>query len=254
LTTTGQPAASAEALGEAFVRSLTQGAGQFCTNPGIVLALDDPDLDRFVSAASAALSQAAPAVMLTPGIHRAYEAGVAALTAHPEVREHARGCVGEGLNQGRGVLFEASGEAFLEHESLAHEVFGASSLVLRCRDFDELKRVINRLEGQLTATLHMAEADRALAQALLPALERKAGRILANGWPTSTPVGHAMVHGGPFPATSDARTTSVGSLAIERFLRPVCYQDIPDALLPPVLQASNPWRVARRIDGVAQPG
>ncbi len=123
-------------------------------------------------------------------------------------------------------------------------MFGASSLIVRCRDVDQLKRVVGRLEGQLTATLHMADGDHALAQALLPMLERKAGRILANGWPTGVEVGHAMVHGGPFPATSDARGTSVGSLAIERFLRPVCYQDVPDAAAAPRAAGVEP--LARR--------
>lgn len=242
----------AERLGEAFVASLTLGVGQFCTNPGLVLALDGPDLDRFVEAASKALKTVPAAVMLSPGIHRAYEAGVASLSGHERVAERARGCVGEGVNQGRGALFETTGEAFLVDDALSHEVFGASSLVVRCRDFDQLTQVVRRLEGQLTATLQMTEADQPLARTLLPILERKAGRILANGWPTGVEVSHAMVHGGPYPATSDSRTTSVGTLAINRFLRPVCYQDIPDVLLPPVIKADNPWGVRRRVNGVPQ--
>ena len=245
-------AARAESLAEGFIGSLTLGVGQFCTNPGLVLALDGPDLDRFVDAAAAALSTAPAATMLSPGIHQAYETGVAALVAHDEVLERARGRVGEGLTQGRGALFETRGAAFLDHDCLAHEVFGASSLIVRCHDFDELARVVRRLEGQLTATLHLAEADQGLARSLVSVLERKAGRILVNGWPTGVEVSHAMVHGGPYPATFDGRSTSVGSLAIERFLRPVCYQDFPDALLPPLLQASNPWRISRRVNGVAQ--
>jgi NADP-dependent aldehyde dehydrogenase len=187
------------------------------------------------------------------GIHRSYEVGVAALTAHPNVVERACGCVGAGLSQGRGALFETSGAAFL-HDDLAQEIFGTAFLIVRCHDFDELMRVVRRLEGQLTATLHMTGSDQSLARSLLPLLERKASRILANGWPTGVEVGPAMVHGGPYPATIDGRSTSVGSLAIDRFLRPVCYQDIPDALLPPLLQASNPWNVGRRVNGAAQTG
>lgn len=239
----------AERLGEAFVASLTMGVGQFCTNPGLVLALDGPDLDRFVQTAAKALSAVPSAVMLSPGIHRAYEAGVAALASHRDVAEKARGCVGEGVNQGRGALFETTGAAFLADETLAHEVFGSSSVVVRCHDFDQLTEVARRLEGQLTATLQMTAADQPLAQRLLPILERKAGRILANGWPTGVEVTHAMVHGGPYPATSDSRTTSVGTLAIHRFLRPVCYQDIADALLPPAVKAGNPWGLRRLVDG-----
>jgi NADP-dependent aldehyde dehydrogenase len=128
------------------------------------------------------------------------------------------------------------------------EVFGPASLIVRCRDEGELIAVVTSLEGQLTATLHLADEDQALAARLLPLLELKAGRLIANGWPTGVEVSHAMVHGGPFPATSDGRSTSVGTLAIERFLRPVCYQDVPAPLLPPELSDDAP-PVPRRIDG-----
>jgi NADP-dependent aldehyde dehydrogenase len=245
----GALAERAEKLGEAFVGSVTLGVGQFCTNPGLVFALDGPDLERFVRSADAALSKAPAAVMLSPGIHRAYEAGIAKLSGNSKVVERARGCVGEGVNQGRAALFETTDEAFRTDPSLSHEVFGASSLVVRCANEDELVEAVAGLEGQLTATLHITDQDLPLARRLLPILERKAGRILANGWPTGVEVTHAMVHGGPFPATTDGRTTSVGTLAIDRFLRPVCYQDLPDALLPPALQAGNPWGVRRRTNG-----
>jgi NADP-dependent aldehyde dehydrogenase len=130
---------------------------------------------------------------------------------------------------------------------LLEEVFGASSLIVRCADLGELARVIESLEGQLTATLHMDEADHAEAAKLIPILEKKVGRILANGWPTGVEVAHAMVHGGPYPATTDGRSTSVGTLAIERFLRPVCYQALPAALLPPELRDGA--GVPRLVDG-----
>ena len=129
-------------------------------------------------------------------------------------------------------------------ERLGHEVFGSSSLVVRCPDVDTLVTLSERLEGQLTATLQMEPADAGIARRLIPILERKCGRILANGWPTGVEVGHAMVHGGPFPATSDSRTTSVGSLAIRRFLRPVCYQDLPPDLLPEELRDDEPAEAA----------
>jgi NADP-dependent aldehyde dehydrogenase len=128
-------------------------------------------------------------------------------------------------------------------------VFGPSSVIVRCRDHDDVMQVIAGLEGQLTATIHIEKADEAIAAQLLPLLREKAGRVLANGWPTGVEVTWAMVHGGPYPATSDGRTTSVGTLAMTRFLRPVCYQDIPDALLPPALQRANPWQLPRRVDG-----
>lgn len=132
---------------------------------------------------------------------------------------------------------------------LQQEVFGASSLVVKCRDAEQVRAVAARLEGQLTATVHADEEDLDEAGRLLSVLELKAGRILFDGWPTGVEVGHAMVHGGPYPATSDSRTTSVGSLAIERFLRPVAYQDVPPSLLPTAVADGNPEQLWRRIDG-----
>ena len=245
----GALAKDAEGLGKAFVGSLGMGAGQFCTNPGLVFALDTPELARFVAAASEAMAASAPQVMLTPGIHKAYETAVAGLEKHADVKEVARGCIGDGVNQGRGGLFETTAAAFRADPVLSHEIFGASSLVVRCPDIGTLIALIETFEGQLTTTLHFTAEDHDLLRKLLPGLERKAGRILANGWPTGVEVGHAMVHGGPFPATSDGRSTSVGTLAIERFLRPICYQDIPDDLLPASLQQENPLKINRRLDG-----
>ena len=152
------------------------------------------------------------------------------------------------------ALFQAEAKAFLADPALSHEVFGAAAIVVRCADLGEVAQVIGALEGQLTATLQLDPDDHADAAHLLPALQAKVGRVLANGWPTGVEVTRAMVHGGPYPATSDGRTTSVGSLAIMRFLRPVCFQDIPDALLPPALQAANPWRLARQVDGAWERG
>lgn len=229
-------AARGSALGEAFVASLTMGAGQFCTNPGLILAIEGEGLDAFTNAAAGALAAAKPQTMLTRGIHSAYQGGVEALAGSAAVETLAMGEVGEGAAEGRAALFTTNAQAFLADERLGHEVFGAASLIVRCRDEAELLAVIDKAEGQLTATLQMDTPDEPLAARLLPLLERKAGRILANGWPTGVEVGHAMVHGGPFPATSDGRSTSVGSMAIERFLRPVCYQNFSAALLPPELR------------------
>ena len=247
----GALAAGAEKLGRDFIGSVTLGAGQFCTNPGLVLAVGGPGLDSFVASAAAALSDYAPSAMLTPGIHRAYEAGRKVLSENRRVDRVAEGKVGEGVNRGTGALFVTEGADFLADETLSHEVFGASSLVVRCRDEDELLRVSRKLEGQLTVTLHLATSDLAAARRLLPVLEMKAGRILANGWPTGVEVSPAMMHGGPFPATSDGRSTSVGSLAIRRFLRPVCYQDMPPELLPDALRDSALGALPHMMDGTA---
>jgi NADP-dependent aldehyde dehydrogenase len=187
--------------------------------------------------------------MLTAGIHAAYERGVDRLKRQKAVATIARGLEKSGTNCGRGALFAISGAAFLQHPEVAEEVFGASSVVVRCADEAELVQVLEHLEGQLTATLHLTDKDTALAARVIPVLERKAGRLIANGWPTGVEVSHAMVHGGPYPSTADGRSTSVGTLAIERFLRPVCYQDFPDELLPAALRREAPKR-PRRVDGV----
>jgi NADP-dependent aldehyde dehydrogenase len=242
-------AGRAEGIGRDFVASLTLGAGQFCTNPGLVLALDGPDLDTFLAAAAAALQASAGATMLTPGIAQSYAHGVAKLSANKQVRMVARGQQGATANGCQGGLFVTDAASFLADPDMQEEIFGAASLVIRCASLEDMQTVAEQLEGQLTATIQMEEADTAIARRLLPILERKAGRILVNGWPTGVEVCDAMVHGGPFPATSDPRSTSVGTLAIRRFLRPVCYQDLPAALLPDALQDDSSLAIPRRIDG-----
>lgn len=238
----------AAAIGEAFVASLLMGAGQFCTGPGLVLAVEGEGLDNFINAAASSLKEAAPATMLTAGIAKAYEAGVGALASNPSVETVARGKSG-GCNQCVAGLFVTSGSAFLENGSLSDEIFGSSSLIVRCADETQLTRIVEQLEGQLTASLHIEESDHGAAGALLPVLEHKVGRILVNGFGTGVEVAHAMVHGGPFPATSDGRSTSVGTMAIERFTRPVCYQNFPEALLPEDLKDSSTRGFDRLVDG-----
>ena len=185
--------------------------------------------------------------MLTPGIHKAYLAGVQELSGQPGVSILAEGGQADTPNQCQAALLATTAQAFLrDPHGLGREVFGSCCVIIRCADAAEMVKVAQSVEGQLTATLHLEPGqDEALIRELLPVLELKAGRILANGFPTGVEVCHAMVHGGPFPATSDPRSTSVGSAAIERFLRPVCYQDIPDAFLPEPLKAANPWGIAR---------
>lgn len=239
------------ALAAGFVQSLTLGAGQFCTNPGLVIGIEGADLDAFADMAAAAIRDSAPQVMLTPDIHRRFETGAADLEKHPAVTHVARAAAGEGP-RARAGLFRTNAARFLADRHLSAEVFGPAAILVAVSDLDEAARIIRALEGQLTTTLHFDTQDEPLAAALLPLLARKAGRVLANAWPTGVEVAPAMVHGGPFPATSDGRSTSVGPLAITRFLRPVCYQDIPDVLLPVALRADNPWGLERRIDGVPE--
>ncbi|POX38040.1 aldehyde dehydrogenase (NADP(+)), partial [Streptomyces sp. Ru73] len=238
-----------EELADAFAESLVLGAGQFCTNPGLVLAVEGDGFDAFAARAAGAIDGNAGGTMLTTGIAESYRRETEAVGARPGVRVLARGAQPDTASAGRSLLMAVDGDDFRADPELQREMFGAASLLIRCRDLKHVTEVLEALEGQLTATVHTADTDLDAARALLPVLERRAGRVLFNGWPTGVEVGHAMVHGGPYPATSDARTTSVGSLAIERFLRPVAYQNVPDALLPPPLQDANPYRIPRRIDG-----
>lgn len=224
-------AARGQAIGKAFAGSLTLGAGQFCTNPGLLLAVDGPGLQSFLDAAGEALSAIPAQTMLTAGISKAYATNRAKLAEHEAVSLVAEGLEGD-ASQGRAALFVTSAAQFLADHALQDEVFGATGLVVRCADLRELEQVLDALEGQLTIALHIDEADEADARRLLPTLELLAGRILVNGFGTGVEVSPAMVHGGPYPATSDGRTTSVGTRAIERFLRPVSYQDLPESLRP----------------------
>lgn len=237
----------AESIADGFIASLVGSAGQLCTNPGLVIALDSPGLDRFVTQAKAAVAKAGATTMLTPGIHAAYEQGVERMSTQPGVAVLARSQTTGTGHTCQAALLETSAEAFLaSHKILGQEVFGASSMLIRCQDVQQFYALIDVLEGQLTATLHCTQADDAdLVAGLLRVLELKAGRLLANGFPTGVEVCAAMVHGGPFPATSEPRSTSVGTAAIRRFLRPVCYQDIPDGALPLALQRANPWGITR---------
>ncbi|MCO1653782.1 aldehyde dehydrogenase (NADP(+)) [Pseudonocardia sp. S2-4] len=232
-----------------FVGSLTLGAGQFCTNPGLVFVPRGGAGDRFVATVGAQVGAAAGQTMLTAGIGRAFVDAAARVAAVAGVREVGRGSAGPTGNAPAPAVFEVDVRDFLARPELQAEMFGAAALIVRHDGVDDLLAATRALEGQLTATVHAAPAEYADVARLLPALERRAGRIVFGGWPTGVEVNHAMVHGGPFPATSDGRTTSVGTLAIERFLRPVAYQDLPAELLPEPVHPDNPWRQLRRVDG-----
>lgn len=220
----------AEELGKGWAGSLTMGAGQFCTNPGIAIMLDNVDSNTMIAAASAALSDVSAQTMLTDGIADAYRSGVAAMDESgikPVLRSQD--------SEGRSALpnlFTVSAQAWLDNPTLHHEVFGPLGLVVLADSVEQMVELARHLEGQLTCTIHLDEGDHAACQKLLPVLERKAGRLLANGFPTGVEVNDTMVHGGPYPASTNFGATSVGTLSIRRFLRPVCYQNIPKALLP----------------------
>jgi NADP-dependent aldehyde dehydrogenase len=222
--------ARAEGLGQGWAGSLTMGAGQFCTNPGIAIVADGPDADRFTAAAVEALGKVAPQTMLTDGIAKAYHDGQARFASRNTVKP-----LFTTQSAGRDALpnlFEISGEQFLADHALSEEVFGPLGLVVRVGSVDEMERLARNFEGQLTATIHMDAGDLEDAKRLRPVLERKAGRVLVNGFPTGVEVVDSMVHGGPYPASTNFGATSVGTMSIRRFLRPVSYQNMPEGLLP----------------------
>jgi 2,5-dioxopentanoate dehydrogenase len=214
-----------------------------------VLLIDGPHTKTFIDAAAQALAKKGAQTMLTPGIAAAYKDGIARRGDVNGVQSVAQGAQTEAACSALPALFATNATQFLAEAALEDEIFGPSSLIVTCADVGEMIKVAEYLEGQLTATLQVEPEDHELARQLLPTLERKAGRILANGFPTGVEVSYAMVHGGPFPATSDPRATSVGATAIDRFLRPVCYQDLPAALLPEAVQDDNPLKLWRLRDG-----
>ena len=222
--------ARAAAIGTGWSGSLTMGAGQFCTNPGIAVVIEGAEADAFIEAAVASLAQVGPQTMLTDGIASAYKKGRDVIRATAGVREVLSTTCN--LREATPYLFVTTGEAWLGNHVLGEEVFGPLGLVVTVKDEAEMLKIAHSLSGQLTATLHMEAGDTALGQKLMPVLERKAGRILTNGFPTGVEVSDTMVHGGPYPASTNFGATSVGTMAIRRFLRPVCYQNMPDALLP----------------------
>jgi len=246
----GALAARGAAIASGFAASLVMGVGQFCTNPGLVLGLAGTDFDAFAAAAAEALKPVPAATMLSAGIAQSYQRAEDSLAAQADVTPLLRG---ESADcKGAPSLFVTSGEAFLNNHALSAEVFGPTSLLVACRDVEQVLQILESMEGQLTATLQLQDGDEGditIARRLLPVLERRVGRILANGFPTGVEVSTAMVHGGPFPATSDGRSSSVGTAAIQRFLRPVSYQNLPRALLPEVLREPNERGLWRRRDG-----
>ena len=223
-------AARGAEIGTGWAASLTMGAGQFCTNPGIAVVPEGPGADAFAEAATEALGGSGTQVMLTGGIADAYRRGRDTVAAATGVRELLTSTCD--LRNATPYLYAVDAEAWLANEELGEEVFGPLGLIVRASGVDEMVAVAHSLRGQLTCTLHLDADDGEDAARLAPILERKAGRLLANGFPTGVEVADAMVHGGPYPATTNFGHTSVGTLSIRRFLRPVCYQNWPDGLLP----------------------
>jgi NADP-dependent aldehyde dehydrogenase len=237
-----------ETIAKELAASVVMGCGQFCTNPGLVIGVQSSAFSAFLEQLQVQMADQAPQTMLNAGGLRSYSQGLAHLLAHEGIT-HLAGKQQAG-NQAQPQLFKADVQLLLKGDALLQEeVFGPATIVIEAKDDAELKAALQALRGQLTATLIGEPGDLQGYQWLVPVLEQKVGRILVNGYPTGVEVCDAMVHGGPYPATSDARGTSVGTLAIDRFLRPVCYQNYPDALLPEALRNGNPLGLKRLVNG-----
>ncbi len=228
----GAVAERGDAIAQGWAGSLTMGAGQFCTNPGVAVVLDSDETRAFVAAARDAVGDVGAQTMLTDGIADAYRSGRDRIAGSAGVREVLTSVCD--LRNATPYLYETDADAWLANEELGEEVFGPLGLIVHANDAAQMAQIARSLQGQLTVTIHMDDspADTDLARTLMPIVERKAGRVLFNGYPTGVEVADSMVHGGPYPASTNFGHTSVGTLAIRRFLRPVCYQNMPGSVAP----------------------
>jgi NADP-dependent aldehyde dehydrogenase len=238
-------------IAQGFHQSVTLGVGQFCTNPGLVVAIEGESLQKFTDELVKLTNHYSPGNMLHSGIREAYEKAVAEVEAKPGVDVLARSKTlpDASRTEAAGFLLGTRAADFLADSDLSAEIFGPSTMLVTCRSRDEIFWLAKTLDGHLTSTLHADEDDLVEYADLVPILEEKVGRLILNGFPTGVEVCHAMHHGGPFPATTDVRETSVGTAAIKRFARPVCYQDFPDTALPVELQNGNARGIWRLING-----
>lgn len=231
-----------------YAGSITQGVGQFCTNPGLIIGVEGEGLQQFIRFLATEIRNIAPATMLHPGIARSFVQKREEALKQPGVITEAVSEVEARENQGLPTIASASGQAFLNNPVLHREVFGPYSIVISCRDIEEMIRVAQHLEGQLTSTIMCTDEDAKNHPGLFDAVQDICGRFILNGVPTGVEVCRSMQHGGPFPATTDSRFTSVGADGIRRFARPVCYQNWPGHLLPPELQDANPLNLWRMVN------
>jgi len=240
----------AASLATGMSASVNLGVGQFCTNPGLVLLGMSPEAEIFKETLRGAMETASKGIMLNEGICQAYQAGVNEFFQQSNISTlvGSRSDTGAGCQAGP-FLFEVDGSDFLANKEFSRELFGPATVLVRYQDKRELMEIISGLEGQLTGTIHGTEMDIESNKEAIALLESKVGRLIYNGFPTGVEVCHSMVHGGPFPSTSDGRSTSVGTHAIERFCRYVAYQDSPQGQLPPELKDDNPLGIWRLVDG-----
>ncbi|MFK7946660.1 MAG: aldehyde dehydrogenase (NADP(+)) [Saprospiraceae bacterium] len=237
-----------EAIAQGMSNSITLGVGQFCTNPGLTFVENAENTNEFSQYFAAKMAEKTAETMLTPNIKTAYDNGIQHTTSLDGITTLATGQNGN-LNHATPQLFQTSIKHFLENQALAEENFGPSSILVVAETKSQILEAAKSLEGHLTATVHGTPEDFENYKALFDILEQKVGRIVINGYPTGVEVCHSMVHGGPFPATTAPQSTSVGTNAIKRFVRPICFQDYPETLLPKALHNNNPMNIWRLING-----
>lgn len=237
----------AEAIAQGLAQAITMGTGQFCTNPGVVVGMRGAPLEQLAVALSQRIAAADASVMLYPQLAASYDNAVTKAQAHGAA-VLARS-TSDDAHRATPTLLRVDADRFVDDAALRAEMFGPVSLIVAAEDAAGMERVAETMEGQLTATIHGTAAELREYGGLVAILERKVGRLLFNGYPTGVEVGHAMQHGGPYPASTDSRSTSVGSAAITRFARPLCFQNFPDEALPEELRNENPRGIWRMIDG-----
>lgn len=237
-------------IAQQFADSVTLGVGQFCTNPGLLIGVSGEPLNQFIEALGEAIKQKTPGIMLNQGICENFVKHKKLVVKQEGVEPYARAGQSPESNQGQPSVARVRGADFIKNETVKIEVFGPFTLVVECADEAEMAQAIESLPGQLTGTVMGEATDLSASVSIIESLQSKVGRILFNGVPTGVEVCHSMHHGGPYPATTDARFTSVGTDAIKRFGRPLCYQNCPEALLPDALKNDNPLGIWRIVDGI----
>ncbi|MAD96532.1 MAG: aldehyde dehydrogenase (NADP(+)) [Flavobacteriaceae bacterium] len=236
-------------LAKTYAGSITLGTGQFCTNPGLILGLKSEELTNFIKQLGTEISSLQPSVMLHPNIHQAYESNKKNATQQEAVQIVSSYENEIKTNYARQMVVTVEGETFLQNPKLHQEVFGPFSMVVQCDNAEQLERIIASLEGQLTGTMIAGDSELENFADVVNALQNRVGRIIFNGVPTGVEVCPSMVHGGPYPASTDSRFTAVGIHSIKRWVRPFSYQNWPNELLPDELKDSNPLGIQRTING-----
>ncbi|MGJ8693405.1 MAG: aldehyde dehydrogenase (NADP(+)) [Thalassotalea sp.] len=244
---------SAKAIANNYIASLTDGTGQFCVSPGLIIAIADQGLAQFEQTLIAQLAAQPAGVMLNKGIFNSYQQSALKREKSANCQLLASGRAPSDQQTGfytPSLIYKTNTQTFIEDKSLHEEMFGHAALIVTCQSVDEMAQVINALSGQLACAVHGLEDELVTNKTLLTQLKQKVGRIVINGFTTGVEVCEAMMHGGPFPASTDVRFTSVGTAAIARFVRPICYQNSPEVLLPEALKNDNPLNLKRNVNGI----